>query len=532
MTATIGSVFDTNRTAIQEVLNTNITTFMPQIDPFWRDMIASSQGVVPSDQLGRGYLIHKIFNHMFGGVIEPGWGPSQNDFGLFGDDNVTDLGDRMIRRNYARTFPDATEAVSPIPVRLTIPMRSMNTNMPVSMAELRAEATSSVLTEITAPRMEGFARNIVHRLTNAFYTSQNDSYRLAAISNVATSTGTGRSGGTVYRTKFYPTNKAVERFILGERVDVYDSTGATRRNEASGTRIRTYVELVDEIGDANGPFVVLVSEAALSGVTNGDIVVYANSKATSGFRGIAGYRSYMKFSTNSADSASLRYLLGDEAVGGGPEGAEDGKIDVVKYPEHRSYLKNINGVLTEQVLRRNLRAFHRAKDKYGQSIDFLVASDGVWLAYEAQKIGQYQIDRTNRLSSLNNEGSEEGFQIKYDGRSYTGYTSLFIESGVVLGHKKGGQNWKRIVPPDPAGAQSLGQVPAFAPFKFVANILAGHGSNRLPITDASGRLTEASQMPGVLCMQVMAEQPAGLLLTGCTEDRTYGDTAVSGSYVA
>ena len=47
-----------------------------------------------------------------------------------------------------------------------------------------------------------------------------------------------------------------------------------------------------------------------------------------------------------------------------------------------------------------------------------LSAQGVWLAYEATKIGREWKDRNDRLSSLNDEGSEEGFKFTFDGKTY------------------------------------------------------------------------------------------------------------------
>ena len=153
-----------------------------------------------------------------------------------------------------------------------------------------------------------------------------------------------------------------------------------------------------------------------------------------------------------------------------------------------------------------------------------MASDGVWLSYEAQKIGQYQIDRTGGLSNLNNEGSEEGFAMTFEGRTYKGYTSQYVEKETVYGWKTSGSNWKRYVPPDYAGLQSMGEADAYVPFRFVVPALTGGSSVKFPLQKAgSNMMTEAVQMPGMLRMQLIPDQPAGLKLSGVTEDRVYAD---------
>jgi hypothetical protein len=251
-------------------------------------------------------------------------------------------------------------------------------------------------------------------------------------------------------------------------------------------------------------------------------ITYANSRTNAsttlaGFTGIAGINSWMKFGdANGATSTSDNTLLGSEAD-------SSNAINVNVHPEFKSFLQNSVGTLTEHKLRQYIRRFHAAKNKYGQTIDCLIASDGVWLSYEAQKIGQYTLERQGKLSSVNSEGSDQGFKFTFEGRTYNGYTSTYIEDGVVYGIKKGGSNWKRYVPPDPKGVQKFSEADSFVPFNFVVPALTGTATTKFPIL-SGGLMTEAMQMPGMLRMQLVPDQAAGMKLSDVTTDRVWSST--------
>jgi hypothetical protein len=54
----------------------------------------------------------------------------------------------------------------------------------------------------------------------------------------------------------------------------------------------------------------------------------------------------------------------------------------------------------------------------------------------------------------------------------------------------------------------------------------GYADVKVPIQRVSGNstlVTEGMQMPGMLRMQLVPDQPAGLKLTGVTTDRQYGE---------
>jgi hypothetical protein len=106
-----------------------------------------------------------------------------------------------------------------------------------------------------------------------------------------------------------------------------------------------------------------------------------------------------------------------------------------------------------------------------------------------------------------------------------GYTSNYIEDGTVYGIRKGGQNWKKYVPPSPKGTQKFDKAEGFIPFEFVGPAL-GYADVKVPIQKVSGNstlVTEGMQMPGMLRMQLVPDQPAGMKLTNVATDRQYGE---------
>jgi hypothetical protein len=508
-TVTSGSLFGSQSLRIQEILNKNIEVFLPALDPAWRDTTVTSQGVGQANLIGRDMKILKIYMGAMAGVFE--MADSRNNFVLFGDNTITNVADKLQTQGLTQTWPDATEGAMARPYRLGIGMKAMVSNLLVTLGEMQAEATPAFIGEILAPKLEGHARLIAQTLCNYWYLSDNDSYKLGTI-GTATVNGTQTTDATAVTTTvtFTPPELSIDRYAVGMRIDIYN--GNTRLNQdGSGNRYNAIVNRVDEVG-GTVQFTVLGTTAVT--FTTGTFVVYfANGKVNgaSGGYGIAGINSWLKNTGN---------LLGNDAD-------TANAIDVAKHPEFKSYFKTSVGTLTEHKLRQYLRGFHRAKEKYGQSIDTLIASDGVWLNYESQKIGQYMLDRTNRLSSLTNEGSQEGFKFSFDGRTYTGYTSNYIEDGTVYGIKKGGANWKKYVPPSPKGTQKFDKAESFIPFEFVGPAL-GYSSIKVPITkvnSGSGNsiLTEGAQMPGMLRMQLVPDQAAGIKLTGVTTDRQYGE---------
>lgn len=537
MPATSGSLFDRHSKQIEEVINKNVDTILPTLDAAWRDTIVTSQGVGPASAIGRDMHILKLYRGGLTGVIENA--AQYNDFVLYGDSTTllgdnTDAGTRnnakLYRQSAAQTWPNALEGPAINTYRLGIGMRAMLTNLAMTMGELQAEATPAFIGDVIAPKLKGFAQNLSHTLCNYWYVSQNSGYALASF-NAGTYNIPAVNNGAQDSFSFIPSNQAVDRFYVGQRVDLYKATAGVPstastatdliNSSSSGTlRVKCFVSAVDELTGTVTIRIVNDSGANMSAYStsaaNNVAVCYANSKLQGGaaFTGIAGINSWMKFGDSSGATATNdNCLLGAERV-------TNEQINVNQHPEFKSFRVQNVGALTEHKLRQYVRRFHAAKNKYGQTIDCLIASDGVWLAYEAQKIGQYTLERTGRLSNLNSEGSDQGFKFTFEGRTYNGYTSTYIEDGVVYGLKKGGNNWKRYVPPDPKGVQKFSEADSFVPFSFVVPALTGTSSTKWPILNGSN-LTEAMQMPGMLRMQLVPDQPTGLKLEGVTTDRVW-----------
>jgi hypothetical protein len=501
--APLNSLFNAQSLRIQEILNKNIEVFLPALDPAWRDTTVSSQGVGQANLIGRDMKILKIYMGSMAGVLE--MADSRNNFVLYGDNTVTNVADKLQTQSLQNTWPDATEGAMAQPYRLGIGMKAMVSNLLVTLGEMQAEATPAFIGEILAPKLEGHARLIAHTLCNYWYISDNTNYELGKPSATITGTYSATTGNTTYA-DIVPTDLNTDRFAVGMRVDLYTAAGV-RINETAGVRNNAFVTKVDEVTN-KVTIVVIGKDTSATTLINTSYITYANGKGY----GIAGINSWLKKTGN---------LLGTDYDSANA-------IDVDKHPEFKSFFKSSVGTLTEHKLRQYLRGFHRAKEKYGQYMDCLIASDGVWLNYESQKIGQYQLDRTGKLSSLTSEGSQEGFKFTFDGRTYTGYTSNYIEAGTVYGLRKGGANWKKYVPPSPKGTQKFDKAESFIPFEFVAPAL-GYSTIKVPITkvgtgSGNSLLTEGAQMPGMLRMQLVPDQPAGMKLTGVTYDKQYGET--------
>lgn len=553
MAAPTGSIVNEHSDTFEEVINRNMGLFMPTLDYVFRNTVVSNQGVVPVDQIGRDFKVLKVYSGSYAGVAEPG-GPT-DDFTIYGDPQNTQLGPRVFRQGLGNTWPSARGGANARRKRLGMPLRSILTNLMWTIGELQSEALEALIGELIVPKLEGHAQYLSHMLCNYWYLSQNSYYALHTLGDTSgdivyeeSVASSGTYDVMVIDTK--DSNYAIDRVWIGMRLNYFDSTGVTKARTTTGEDVFvvTYVDEttgIYKVMAADGS--ALASGASTGTISNGGagnfagetfdsgIAVFANSKGTATtpysqspyFTGIPGINSWLKCGTGGNDN----YLLGAERD-------TSNAIDVTRdFGEMKSMKYSLGGQpLTEHAMRGILKRFTVAKRKYmGHDIDCLLASDGVWLAYEEARMGREWVDRTSRRPNLRQQGIEGDavtdaglFEFEANGKIYKGYTSTFIESGTVYGIKKGGNNWKRIVPPDPKGAKRDSRVPEFIPFRFAGPIV-NNGQVAMPILqvgdDGTTLMTEGVQTPGMIRMSLMPENPSMLKLTNVAESRIYGDVA-------
>lgn len=512
---------DRRSVAIQQIIARTTTFFMARVNPVFRTRIINSIGVQSSGEgLGRDLKILKTYQGGLTGVIESA--TPRADFILHGE-ATSDLGVKLYLQSQNQTFPDALKGPNPRPYRLGINMHGFVTNLALSMSEHDLEALPANIAPVIAPKLVGFARNLARRISTYWYLSQNLDYRLCHITSVTAVTGAGP-----YTWTFQPDNQATSRFTVGDMIDIYtDVATPVRQNDTTGTvgdqllttALQAYVAAVDHMN--NTVTVVSVDDPDADWVAapaNLSFIAYHNTRiANNVFTGLAGVNSWLKTGDGTTND---NFLLGAERD-------TSNAIDVTVHPEFKSFTKAVNAPLTEHYLRQVLARMLAALDETGGSLDTILCSEGVILAYLAQKIGRERIDRTGRVASLDNEGGgDEQLRIVVEGQTFTFYTDRYIESGTVY-IMKVGNNWTMKVPPSGPGMQGFDRVDMpGVPFEFVAPALTGTGSSRMPILDTSGSHgmpTDFYQMPGRMRLQLIPEQTQMGKLTSVTESRLYSD---------
>lgn len=530
---TVGSWFDTNRRQIEEIFGDSIHHFSPELDRFFEGIMSSSMGLKPKGLLGRDLKLIRHFREGLTGEIDGGIMTSHHS--LYGDSGNVNAGSQMFFQNPTQSYPTGLGGPKHRTYEFHCGLSSRNTGLALSLEELTADVTDAVLGNVVKPILTEFGRNLAQAYINDWWVNQNDNYRLCTIPTGGV-TFESTAGGTnnVLVVNITLDNGATDRFFQGQRVDVYTSahvrkndSQASAANQTRETRVNAVVMSVDELQGVIKIFApVAVNWSAGTGLQGGaavatNYITLANIRLADGnFHSTAGINHYLKPGNGTGSLGDASYdnancILGVDRIGTVGEGT----IDVTQFPRHKSAFFPSFGALTESNWKMILRLWHVAKHKIGQQIDCWCASEGTILAYEDQKIPMWTIDRTNRASSLKNEGTDGKLTIQLDTRTYTVYESTWIERGTMYGLKKGGNNWKRLMPSRIPASTGNPNAASYVPFEFVVPALTDGKLSRFPILDSNNRLGNFVQMPGTVRMQIVPEQFAGVKMTGVSTKR-------------
>lgn len=555
----LGNFIVQNQTGIEERLATAIDISAQVEDPVFRNMNLSTTGVEVAEvsnfsSMSRGYLVHRLFTDGTGGVVEPM--QARNDVSLFGDPLTQNFGTGLLRTNVSQGPPDPFGATIPVPFRFTVPMRGLDLNIGFTRAEMRLDNTPANRAEVLGRRMAGWAKLVAQTLTNLWYTSQADNFKIADL-GPGTGTGAYTIDATNRRITFYPSNEAIYRFnVKGMAVDICRviSNTVVRMNDSVNTATPAAADAATQTPLTRVAVVVLSCDPASNKVVlqanpddkneNGDTKAFTEWAATTNglddtsfvtfpnasvganlygsgvMKGIAGLRSYARFGYPSDVADNRNFLLGAEKVNDSTFG---GAISVLDYPQFRSTRHTGVDTLTAAKLTQYLDTFYALHAPYGHSIDTLVARQGTIRAYFNNTLSQQYRDLSGGTPTLRNEGQPDVLIFNHMGRKIEVYTTWYQEKGTVHGYKRGGGNFRMITPPRAGSTTKPQGMPGFAPVHFWAKDV-GWGGPTIPYIKNS-RPTQGMEMPAECHCQIIPDQVAMMQLEGCAEDRTLSESA-------
>lgn len=519
MPTVANTLFDRGAIGIREEIGSSSLEILRSLDPTFATMFLPNMQTNPSGfELGRDLRFKKRFYGSMAGVIRGG---NQTAYsGQFG--NVTNsFAGRLQTNNRFSYAPRAQDGAMPIEYGITGRLYDWHTNLLMPLALMQMEALPANITDRVAPILRGFAKQMSLYAATSFFANPSQQFRLCTLPAQA-----GITIDAPNRTvTFVTTERTIHKMNVGQPIDVWNAAGSARLNQADGnneygSEAKRVVGFVLSIDPFTNTVILGFDSAAAdtSAATFGTwctaqnlasgFVTYSNTynglnpngaSLAAGFDGMYSWRDFAKWGNASASNADKR-ILGSRAV---TDGAED-FIDVSQRPEFRSFRASNVGALTETRLMRDLNTVHRALDTLGYHLDTLLAAEGVWLGVfdQRQNLERITYGRAGQVSSLNSLGLAQGFSITYDGRTYEGYTSRFLEAQTLVGFRRMG-NWAIVTPPQTPMTTRGGipEVPDQIPLDFYMPALTGTPSIRFPVLGDDGRIADACQIPAKATMQ-------------------------------
>jgi len=512
-----GQFLELRKDVVQELIGSSAKRFLAQTDEVFRDIVLQPARVMGDREAGIGRNLKWIetYTGAFAGVFEGAAATTPAYATLGGDPGVT-VSSRILRQTLQQASPDPLRSAMQNFYQIEGDMYAIDSNLPIPLALLRQDALSANIATQLADLFNGFARHLDHKIAFSWYADREKRFKL---SDIGTGFTTDNSAKTV---TFSPPNGAAARYgDAGVAVEIRTSANAVRSGNANDPAIgfvqsvdifENKVTLVFEETTVGGASTTFATWAA--NIASTDYVVLSKQISGDGatFDGLYGWRDWLKW--GGATDADKR-LLGSAA-------SATRFIDVTDHTQFKSFHSSNFGPATETSLLRAFETARRGLRRYGNTIDTLIAAPGIWLRTFSGRQAFSEIDRTNRPGALTGLGLTEGFEIQTAMGRVRGFTSDFLESGVVLGIR-GGPNWSIMTLPQPAGVRrGDGRLNPNAkiPLDFWAPAVTGTDSILLPLPTGTGSsFYKAAQIPGEIIMQMRPTvQIPGMVLEGVTDN--------------
>lgn len=537
-----GSTVDRLSGAIREVLPQSLYVDLLCLDPIFEDVVLGTAGLIPVGQAGRDLKYRRRFHGSNTGVIR---GDNLDNYStLYGDAttslnptlNSNAVASKIFLQQLSTVWPDPTNGARINEYGITFGLYAFKTNFMITLTEMALDNMPAATREFVKPLIKGWSNNILQFFVNSFYANGNK------LGTFPATVASADVDGTNKRVALRPTEKSTLRFSPGMEIDVWPSTfpsSGNRMNQADGSsantttakRVRCFVDNVDDVEN----IVYLVLDAAsidastFTFATNFNTtslisayVTPAETYSSAGFANFFGWRKFAKWGATAA--AADNVILDTDAVTSGGTVAD--LIDVRVHSEHKSYHKTVSGQLTNESLARTLAGVYRGFMRNGDRVDTLIGCDGLWRNMVEQLVVMQRIETGGKPSSMSGRGSDIEGKFIVDGRVYDNKTSMYLEDGIMLGVRKGG-NWQLAVPPSATGVKhGMADVPNKIPVEMLLPAMTGGAMTKFPILKINGQSnampTEASMMPGQVRAQLFPkDQIRMLVMDGITTSRDF-----------
>lgn len=492
--------------AIQNTLEAKIvpTIFesLWELDPIYPMIRRSSMNVVRNRGIGQGWKVLKTWVTGVSGGAK--FLSAQGGDVLSGPQNFN-------MYDTPQSFQGVDEVTAPAYIQTNITLIEHRGNFYLPHQILRADRLNASIGSVVAQNLKGVADLLAQQEAAVFYSSSATTGELGDLGDTSVTVANKTSPAadtSVMVVDLSGTNASgrVHRFRGGMMVDLYDSTGTTKRNAGFFLVIDNVDPLDNKIHIRRVDGGVFQVDTTLGGgVTydtaggDNDIIVIKDSVN----QAPKGLESWI------ADGTTVTDFFG---------------IDVRNFGQFRSYVPSaISAALTENILNKHMAKFFESFP--GKKIDTMLTTMGVLIGFidnidqgglaTSSDTGRIRYDRNGVPLTI--EAGWEAFRYRFASRAVEIFTSTYASSGTLYAGRIRNGGLTRYVPPPIPGAKVDSRFGTEV--EFVAP-LGGSGGMQGIFKHAhgtTGATTDFVEAPFVRQWNVMPTQPNWMKLGSITE---------------
>ena len=485
----MATVSDAIQKTLREELEPTIHDYLPKLDPVYPQIKRSFKNV-KNTGIGRGHKVIKTFRTGVAGGAK---------FEGVAGGNVLS-GSHYNVFDTPPTFPAIDETTNPAYFTAEVSLIKQKGNFYIPTQYLRADQYDSAIGSVVSDLLQGVAELVANQECGMFYAG--GTYKEFGDLGDTSATVTNLSGDTAAMVVDLDGTSAsgrVHRFLEGMLVDLYDSTGATQRNN-------DFTIVVDTV-DPDASTIVL---KRMDGATF-QTTTTLNGGITYGGAGGDNDIIVLKDSVSQGPTNLNSWIVNSGTLFG---------MDLAVRSRFKSILPaSIGAALSESKLNQAYYRYYRAFPT--KSIRTAITTDGVLLGLidnldgfvsgSNSQDGRMRYDRNGE--ALMAEMGWEGFKYRFGGKAVTIYTSGYCEEGFWYGINLEGGNIVRHVPPGLPGAKMDGRIGQ--ELEFVAPI--GGSTGIFAHATSAGKLTDYAQAPFERQWQILPTDPVSLKMVGITQ---------------
>lgn len=497
----MATVTDAIQYTLEQKIVPTIFESLWKLDPVYPMIRRSSMNVVKNQGIGRTWKVIKTWTTGVAGGAK---------FMSAQGGNVLGGPVGGVMYDTPQSFQASDEVTAPAFFQTEVSLIEHRGNFYLPHQIMRADKFSSSIGSVVAQNLKGVSNLLAQQESGVFYSSSATTGELADIGDTSANVSNkalpaASTAVMIFDLSGTAASGRVHRFRPGMLVDLYDSTGTTKRNAGFTLMIDNVDPLDNKIAIRRmdgGAF--QITTALAGGVTyagaggDNDILVIKDSVN----QAPKGLESWI------ADGSTTTDFFG---------------IDVRDYGQFRSYLvSSLDAALTENLLNRHFAKFFESFP--GQSLDTLLTTMGVLTGFMdnmdsynpavASQPGRFRYDRNGQPLTV--EAGWDTFKYRFASRAIEILTSTSSNTGVAYAGKIKNGGLTRYVPPAIPGAKVDSRFGTEV--EFVAPLGASKGIFKLA-HGATGATTDMVEAPFVRQWNVMPSEDSKnwMKIPGITE---------------